>query len=92
MFNPALQHIGTELIIYIKRVSTNIIFRHCLKDIELALDTGYPMKLRHKLYQRHAKCLCEMYRFSEALKKFELAIESLEDSTLVIKMIILIQI
>ena len=55
--------------------------RHCLKDIELALDTGYPKKLQHKLYQRHAKCLSEMYRFSEALEKFELAIEALEDST-----------
>ena len=57
-----------------------IFFRHCLTDIELALEMGYPKKLRHKLYQRHAKCLSEMYRFSEALKKFELAIEALDDS------------
>ena len=64
-----------------RKLNYALLYRLCLKDIELALESGYPKKLRHKLYQRHAKCLCEMYRFSEALKKFELAIEALEDAT-----------
>ena len=56
-------------------------FSHCLTDLELAADSGYPEHLRHKLLNRHAKTLMEMYRFKEAEQKFKEALEAVEKST-----------
>jgi len=54
----------------------------CLKDTTLALKCGYPKHLRYKLLQRHAKCLCDLNRFSEAKEHFKEAITFLAQSKL----------
>ena len=46
--------------------------------MELACKSGYPIKMRHKLLNRHAKALMEMYRFQEAEDKFKEAIEAMD--------------
>ena len=51
-----------------------------MDDLELAAKSGYPKHIRFKLLQRHAKALCEIFRFKEALVKFQEADKALEDA------------
>ena len=51
-----------------------------MDDVILADQCGYPDHLKYKLYQRHAKCLCEIFRFKEAEIIFDKAVKAVEDS------------
>eukprot|EP00095_Tigriopus_kingsejongensis_P005207 maker-scaffold408_size180710-snap-gene-0.32 protein:Tk05207 transcript:maker-scaffold408_size180710-snap-gene-0.32-mRNA-1 annotation:"hypothetical protein KGM_11275" len=51
-------------------------------DCELAAESGYPQHLQYKLFQRHANCLCELFRFKEAQGLFERATNALAHSKL----------
>lgn len=64
-----------------QRIFHNSFFSHTLTDLELAAVSGYPDHLRHKLLNRHAKTLAEIYRFKEAEQKFKEAIEAVDKST-----------
>ncbi|XP_057367803.1 SET and MYND domain-containing protein 4-like [Daphnia carinata] len=50
---------------------------HSLRDIQLALDQGYPKHLEHKLRERQGNCWQELGHVTQAFKSFNLAKELL---------------
>ena len=42
-------------------------FKACLRDVERAIQSGYPVDLRHKLLDRKGKCLMRLGVFSQAI-------------------------
>jgi len=52
----------------------------CLKDANLAIKCGYPKHLKYKIYQRQAKCLCDLGKFKEAKISFREALKFLSSS------------
>jgi hypothetical protein len=46
----------------------------------LAAESGYPALMRHKLLQRQANTLMEMFRFREAEQKFKEGISAVNES------------
>ncbi|XP_012254183.2 SET and MYND domain-containing protein 4-like [Athalia rosae] len=50
-------------------------FEDCLKDIDLAISSGYPKKLQHKLYIRSAQCYLKL----KNRKKAEVALRKVEE-------------
>lgn len=50
---------------------------HSLRDIQLALDQGYPKHLEHKLRERQGNCWQELGHVTRAFKSFNLAKELL---------------
>ncbi|XP_037075445.1 SET and MYND domain-containing protein 4-like [Pollicipes pollicipes] len=54
----------------------------CLADVELALQSGYPVALRFKVLDRRARSLMALKRFSEAKTAFQSVIKALDDANL----------
>ena len=54
--------------------------KECLKDTGLAIKCGYPKHLKYKVYQRQAKCLCDLGNFKEAKTNFREALNFLINS------------
>jgi len=54
--------------------------KECLKDTSLAIKCGYPKHLKYKVYQRQAKCLCDLGNFKEAKMNFREALNFLNSS------------
>lgn len=46
-------------------------YRHCLYDIQAALENGYPDNLRYKLLDRQGKCLYKLGRKEQAQQSFQ---------------------
>ncbi|XP_025202672.1 SET and MYND domain-containing protein 4 [Melanaphis sacchari] len=53
-----------------------------ISDIQRALDHGYPKDLRHKVYDRKARCFLATKQLKLALESFKATIQSLDDSRL----------
>ena len=53
---------------------------HCLRDIQLAFEEGYPKQLEYKLHERQGKCLLKLNQNKEALASFKRAKECLIDN------------
>jgi len=54
--------------------------KECLKDTSLAIKCGYPKHLKYKVYQRQAKCQCDLENFKEAKTNFREALKYLSSS------------
>ena len=54
--------------------------KECLKDTTLAIKCGYPKHLKYKIFQRQAKCLCDLGNFKEAKVNFREALKFLSFS------------
>jgi hypothetical protein len=63
-----------------RSVDLFLFVRYCLSDLELAAESGYPVVMRHKLLQRQANTLMEMFRFKEAEQKFKEGISAVNES------------
>jgi SET and MYND domain-containing protein 4 len=53
-----------------------------LKEIERAVEAGYPKELMYKLKERKARCLLAKKNLTEALKAFQQTVQALDDSKL----------
>ena len=57
----------------------------CIEDIDLALQLGFPLHLRYKLFDRKARCFIELKQHEEAIQHFERVKTSLVASNLTVK-------
>lgn len=53
---------------------------HCLRDIQLAFEEGYPKQLEYKLHERQGKCLLKLNRSERALASFKRAKQCLMET------------
>ena len=47
----------------------------CYRDIQRAIEAGYPDHLTYKLMDRKGKCLMKFSRFAQAIESFETSLE-----------------
>lgn len=57
-------------------------YSSCLRDIELAFESGYPADMHHKLYERRGTSLRDLGRTEEALASYRQAVDSLSLASL----------
>ncbi|XP_068205929.1 SET and MYND domain-containing protein 4-like isoform X2 [Palaemon carinicauda] len=53
-------------------------YRHCVKDINEALEHHYPRELKHKLYKRKARLLSHMKQHEDAREAYRQALKWLD--------------
>lgn len=53
-------------------------YRHCVKDIDEALEHHYPRELKHKLYKRKARLLSHMKQHEDAREAYRQALKWLD--------------
>ena len=50
-------------------------FKTCIRDVQSALESGYPADLAYKLYERKGKCCMKLKMYHEAAESLEKALE-----------------
>ena len=57
-------------------------YKECLDDVSLAIASGYPADLHHKLYDRRGKCFLKEGKTKDAENAFEAVLKRLDSSKL----------
>jgi len=59
-------------------MATCPLLQECLRDIALALESGYPTSLHYKLHIRRSQCLSKLNRHKEEVEALQSALKCLE--------------